>query len=436
MMFVVLAKSARMIRWVTWTLVMVASQKMLHADSLFDIQFSYPNPAAFTPEQFSLLEEAFASAETLWENTILGYQGVDQPVVFPIEIRSQASGLASANGTGFFQPTGTYILPTAGDVYVNPAQILPMATGFDLMPGVNFLDEVMAHEVGHALGIGTYWQINDVYVHGSGRYIGEFALAAYREEYDPDATYVPVELAGGAGSANAHWNQLFRSSSEEGNPVDPLSLSPLTGIVDHRGRDLAQDLMSPAIDPDFGEPHLSNMTVQSLRDLGYRVVDSFPVPGDMDENGAVNAADIDFLSQQIRDVSADAYFDLDSNGSLDSADRSVWVEQIANTFFGDANLDGQFDSSDLTLVFQAAEYENNVALDSTWAEGDWNGDAEFDSQDLILAFTANAYEQGPRSIRPVPEPTSCWWLALFVGIGRRTTAVRRTIRRIPAPTRQ
>ena len=58
---------------------------------------------------------------------------------------------------------------------------------------------------------------------------------------------------------------------------------------------------------------------------------------------------------------------------------------------GDANLDGVFDSSDLVQMFQAGEYENDVAGDSVWADGDFNGDGEFDSSDLVLAFQAGTY---------------------------------------------
>jgi hypothetical protein len=46
----------------------------------------------------------------------------------------------------------------------------------------------------------------------------------------------------------------------------------LVGITDAQGRDLGLELMTGAIDPDYGEPFLSRTTVQSLRDLGFRVV--------------------------------------------------------------------------------------------------------------------------------------------------------------------
>ena len=50
---------------------------------------------------------------------------------------------------------------------------------------------------------------------------------------------------------------------------------------------------------------------------------------------------------------------------------------------GDANGDGVFDSSDLVLVFQSAEYEDDIEDNSTFAEGDWNGDGDFTSSDII-----------------------------------------------------
>ena len=58
---------------------------------------------------------------------------------------------------------------------------------------------------------------------------------------------------------------------------------------------------------------------------------------------------------------------------------------------GDANGDGRFNSTDLVLVFQAGEYEDGIAQNSTYAEGDWNGDGDFDTSDLILAFQAGYY---------------------------------------------
>ena len=58
---------------------------------------------------------------------------------------------------------------------------------------------------------------------------------------------------------------------------------------------------------------------------------------------------------------------------------------------GDSNQDGVFDALDLTFVFQAGEYEDSVANNSTFAEGDWDGDGDFTSLDIVLAFQQGHY---------------------------------------------
>lgn len=106
----------------------------------------------------------------------------------------------------------------------------------------------------------------------------------------------------------------------------------------------------------------------------------------------------------------------------DPAVRSQWVQEIVGTWFGDANLDGVFDSTDLIQIFQSAEYEDQIVGNSTWAEGDWNGDGDFDSSDLILAFQDGGYEQGNRfaidsgAVSVVPEPTSTVGFLLAFGL--------------------
>ncbi|MEZ6121113.1 MAG: dockerin type I repeat-containing protein [Pirellulaceae bacterium] len=145
-------------------------------------------------------------------------------------------------------------------------------------------------------------------------------------------------------------------------------------------------------------------------------IEAVQVVGDWDFDGEFSTVDIDMLSSQVRHVPSDRSFDLNNDGMLDQTDRTHWVHNLANTFFGDANLDGEFNSSDMTLVFSAAEYEDNITLNSTWAEGDWNGDGDFDSSDLILAFQDGGYEQGPRAgVQAVPEPASSmlWLLSLL-----------------------
>ena len=145
--------------------------------------------------------------------------------------------------------------------------------------------------------------------------------------------------------------------------------------------------------------------------------------GDFDSDGRLTRNDIDLLTGVMLSGVVPPSFDLNSDASIDQEDRRIWVEELAHTYFGDSNLDGQFNSNDLVTVFQSAHYEDGISENASWLTGDWNGDREFDTSDLVLAFQSNAYEQGARSRAGsagpvvVPEPTlSVWLLLLFVGV--------------------
>jgi uncharacterized protein YjbI with pentapeptide repeats len=139
--------------------------------------------------------------------------------------------------------------------------------------------------------------------------------------------------------------------------------------------------------------------------------------GDFNANDVLDVADIEMLEQRIRrsllpSWLPDAMFDVNSDGSVDQDDMRGWVMNLKHTWLGDANLDGEFDSADLVLVFEAGQYETTerfswggIANPATWSTGDWNTDGEFTSSDLVLAFQDGGYEAGPRAtVVAVPEP--------------------------------
>jgi Tol biopolymer transport system component len=132
-------------------------------------------------------------------------------------------------------------------------------------------------------------------------------------------------------------------------------------------------------------------------------------PGEFNGDNELTVDDIDLLSSQVRRGSSFPQFDLNADGNFTQADRDVWVKELKGTWFGDANLDGEFNSSDLTMVFAEGKYETLEA--AGWAEGDWDGSGRFDTGDLIKAFADGGYEQGPAPAA-VPEP-STWLLAIF-----------------------
>jgi hypothetical protein len=114
--------------------------------------------------------------------------------------------------------------------------------------------------------------------------------------------------------------------------------------------------------------------------------------GDFDADTFVDAADIALLCEAIRGNAADTIFDLNADAQVNHLDMDFMVEDLLQTSYGDANLDGLFNSRDLVLIFQAGQYEDQVVGNSTWTEGDWDCDGDFTTRDLVLAFQRGAYQ--------------------------------------------
>ena len=118
-------------------------------------------------------------------------------------------------------------------------------------------------------------------------------------------------------------------------------------------------------------------------------------------------ADIDLLHGSILAGTNDVAFDLNEDQLVNADDYGVWVTDLKNTWIGDSNLDGKFDSSDFVTVFTAGEFEDTQVANSTWGTGDWNADGEFNSSDFVAAFVAGGFELGERNaVAAVPEPSS------------------------------
>jgi hypothetical protein len=122
---------------------------------------------------------------------------------------------------------------------------------------------------------------------------------------------------------------------------------------------------------------------------------------DFDGSGVVDSDDINLLYQALRSADPDPRFDLTGDGRGDHRDRDALIHDVLRTRFGDANLDLRFDSSDLVRVFQAGEYEDATAGNSTWEEGDWNADGDFNTADLVLAFQDGGYAAAASHRSPI-----------------------------------
>ena len=122
------------------------------------------------------------------------------------------------------------------------------------------------------------------------------------------------------------------------------------------------------------------------------VVWSRPAPsGDFNEDGQRDATDIHLLCQALRVGSDNFTYDLNGDGQVDTEDRNTLILDRIGTTFGDANLDGVFDSEDFVHIFIIGEYQDAIPSNSGWPDGDWNCDQEFTSEDIVLAFQFGGY---------------------------------------------
>ncbi|MEM9419851.1 MAG: PEP-CTERM sorting domain-containing protein, partial [Planctomycetota bacterium] len=155
--------------------------------------------------------------------------------------------------------------------------------------------------------------------------------------------------------------------------------------------------------------------------------------GDFNNSGDLDAEDIDLLFEAINAGSMDLEFDLNGDNVVDALDSEFWVEDssIASTAFGDANLDGMVDLSDLDILGT-----NFLATAAGWAMADFNGDDVVDLADLDILGTNFGFGVGSlsslglqesvallesRGFSAIPEPTT---LAV-TGLGVLALACRR-----------
>jgi hypothetical protein len=127
------------------------------------------------------------------------------------------------------------------------------------------------------------------------------------------------------------------------------------------------------------------------------------ITGDFDNSGVLDAPDIDDLTVQVAGGQNPKPYDLNADDLVNDGDIKVWVKDLFKSWIGDADLNHEFNSSDLVQVLASGTYE--AGIDSAWTSGDFNGDRRTNSSDLVAALADGGYEQGqPPATAAVPEP--------------------------------
>jgi hypothetical protein len=129
------------------------------------------------------------------------------------------------------------MLPVFGTVRLDAADVANMEANGRLF-------DVVLHEMGHVLGVGTLWNANGLLQGGGGSdpyFSGAHGIQEYQNMGGTHANPVPVENTGGSGTRDAHWRETL------------LTNELMTGWL------------SGSSNP------LSRLTVGSLDDMGYTV---------------------------------------------------------------------------------------------------------------------------------------------------------------------
>ena len=201
-------------------------------DRKFSIQFNYANGVS------AVVKDALNQAAKTWESAISysSFNGSQTLNINVTGVDSAQQWLAAAKNTdGQTDAKGRW-MPTAGDMRINTSYSNTFANN------PQYLKDIVTHEMGHVLGIGTLWE-----THGRSLINGatnsyqadSYAGKAYGEVLGTFApTAVPVEVG-----THGHWSE----------------------------NTFGAELMTPYAESVGTKLPLSEITIASLRDIGWNV---------------------------------------------------------------------------------------------------------------------------------------------------------------------
>ena len=263
-----------------------------------------------TAEQEADLAAALDESAAFWQQFIVGFQpGVSSDLTgidIEVGLSNFAPPMGAPNGTGgtlaSAGPSG-FEFDSGGFTFLTTESSSPSRLGGVVtIDSADFIDldsplfaDTLNHEIGHTLGFGTLFDVNGVLVNETGQFTGEQGIATFQQEFDPTATFIPIELDGGPGTRNGHINETIDFGSLEdliinpnaGAPDEPdfiddpdgendpgdLVAAPLTVLLpgDNFGRSLNDDLLTGRLNFN-GDAFLSDTTVATFQDIGFQVV--------------------------------------------------------------------------------------------------------------------------------------------------------------------
>jgi hypothetical protein len=187
---------------------------------------------------------------------------VDNEVIDDVLILAQGTAI---DGPGMIlgQAGPTHLRPaSAGAAAFLPAKGIMSFDTADLarMEAAGTLNDVITHEMGHVLGVGTAWEQKGL-LQGAGTSNPTFSGPGAMEEYltlrgGGRRRRVPVENTGSPGTRDGHWREtVFHNElmsgyiSEPGNPLSRITVASLADL----GYQVDLDAADPFELPDLLE---------------------------------------------------------------------------------------------------------------------------------------------------------------------------------------
>ena len=143
----------------------------------------------------------------------------------------------------------------------------------------------------------------------------------------------------------------------------------------------------------------------AVSDSAYWIRNTIKLLADVNTNGTADTNDIDAMYDNFG--SGDDVFDLNADGSADTGDLDYMIREVFGTEYGDFDLDGAVDGTDLAIM------KAFFGTSGGYAMGNINGDGLIDGTDLALFKTYIGFQApGAGGDDAVPEPTALMLLGL------------------------
>lgn len=179
--------------------------------------------------------QAFEDAEAIWESLLPAVSTPGHPGTVTIRANFEEMDQGGRGGFNIYGGAATDAFIVAPRSFTTATKGHMTFDTFDMgtLESDGTLGDVILHEMGHALGLGSNgWTRNQLKV--GFKYTGATGTQAFRRETGQNsAEYIPIESDGGRGTAGGHWDEQHGDGAGGGGSLGRAPENELmTGTID------------------------------------------------------------------------------------------------------------------------------------------------------------------------------------------------------------